>query len=219
MTARRPAGAPEPMFGRAGDSPPAGSRDADEARRKEQEGRSVAGSAQAPADEERKQVERDLEELLEETTRERDEYLDLAKRVQADFENYKRRVARDTEEAERRSKAKLAGELIPALDNLERALRAAGIDPASATEDEGDEGDGALARGVLLTYRELEGALNRAGVEAYDPVGERFDPNWHEALQTRAEDGTESGIVLEVVEKGYRLDGQVLRAARVIVSD
>ena len=197
MTARRPAGAPEPEPKRESERPAPGA---------------------APAAEEGERVERDLEELLDQTRQERDEYLDVAQRVQADFENYKRRVGRESEEAERRSRAKLAGELIGVLDNLERALRAAGIDPASGGEDL-DEGDGALARGVLLTYRELTGVLNRAGVEAYDPAGEHFDPNWHEALQTRAEDGTEGGVVLEVVEKGYRLDGQVLRAARVVVSE
>ena len=61
--------------------------------------------------------------------------------------------------------------------------------------------------------------MERAGVETYDPTGERFDPAWHEALATRADEGTEAGVVLETVEKGYRLDGQVLRAARVVVSE
>jgi molecular chaperone GrpE len=59
----------------------------------------------------------------------------------------------------------------------------------------------------------------RAGVETYDPAWERFDPTWHDALATRAQDGTEAGVVLETVEKGYRLDGQVLRAAKVVVSE
>jgi molecular chaperone GrpE len=107
------------------------------------------------------------------------------------------------------------------LDNLERALRAAGVDPdaenGSGEESSGD--GGGLGHGVRLVYRELLGILGRAGVETYDPQGERFDPAWHEALATRAEEGTESGIVLETVDKGYRLDGQVLRAARVVVSE
>ena len=71
----------------------------------------------------------------------------------------------------------------------------------------------------MLTYRELNGALGRAGVEAYDPAGEEFDPTWHEALQTRPVDGVEAGTVVEMLQKGYRLDGQMLRAARVVVSE
>src|ERR671923_219895 len=81
-------------------------------------------------------------------------------------------------------------------------------------------GAGDVARGVALVYRELREALARAGVETYDPTGEKFDPTTSEALSTRAAgDQVDAGIVLETVEKGYRLDGQVLRAARVVVSE
>jgi molecular chaperone GrpE len=164
-------------------------------------------------------VERDLDELLKDTARERDEYLELAQRTRADFENYRRRAAQEAQEAERRGKIALARELVPALDNLERALRAAGVDP-DADEHAGAAGDGeGLTHGVALVYRDLRATLERAGVETYDPAGERFDPTWHEALATRAQDGTEAGVVLETVEKGYRLDGQVLRAAKVVVSE
>jgi molecular chaperone GrpE len=161
-------------------------------------------------------VERDIDALLADVKRERDEYLELAQRTRADFENYRRRAAQEAREAERRGKSALARELVPALDNLERALRAGGVDPDDPPADPGD-GEG-LTHGVALVYRELRATLERAGVETYDPTGERFDPNWHEALATRAEEGTDAGIVLETVEKGYRLDGQVLRAAKVIVS-
>jgi molecular chaperone GrpE len=65
---------------------------------------------------------------------------------------------------------------------------------------------------------ELHGRLEAAGVEAFDPTGEKFDPQLHEALSTMPSEGTESGVVLETVEKGYRLNGQVLRAAKVVVS-
>jgi molecular chaperone GrpE len=163
-------------------------------------------------------VERDIDELLEDTQRERDEYLELAKRTRADFENYRRRAAEEVREAERRGKTSLARELIPSLDNLERALRAAGIDPDSDDDGEGNGDGGGLAHGVRLVYREIRSTLERAGVETYDPTGERFDPRWHEALATRAQEGSEAGVVLETVEKGYRLDGQVLRPARVVVS-
>jgi molecular chaperone GrpE len=163
-------------------------------------------------------VERDIDELLEDTQRERDEYLELAKRARADFENYRRRAAEEVREAERRGKSSLARELIPSLDNLERALRAAGIDPDSDDDGEGNGDGGGLAHGVRLVYREIRATLERAGVETYDPTGERFDPRWHEALATRAQEGAEAGVVLETVEKGYRLNGQVLRPARVVVS-
>jgi molecular chaperone GrpE len=213
---RRPAGAEE----RRPAGAPAAERRAPERSAEEAERRAREAERQAE-----QQVERDFDELLAETRRERDEYLELAKRTRADFDNYRKRVGREGKEASARGKAELARELIPALDNLERALRAAGIDPGGA------EGDGAeapseevsaheaLASGVALVYRELKATLERAGVEAYDPAGERFDPAWHEALSTRAEDGAEPGVVLETVEKGYRLNGQVLRAARVIVSE
>ena len=162
-------------------------------------------------------VEKDLE-ALEQTKRERDEYLELAQRTKADFENYRKRVASESEIAKRRGKAQLAAELVPVLDNLERALIAAGIDPAAALAGEVSV-DGALEQGVVLTYRDLRETLERAGVEVYEPAGEKFDPEWHEAISTRPAEGTDHGMVLDVVEKGYRLDGQVIRAARVVVSE
>src|SRR5215207_205 len=185
------------------------------------------------------EVEHDLDALLADVKRERDEYLELAQRARADFENYRKRASREAQEAERRGKASVARELLPALDNLERALRSAGLDPetgrpASGSEPTPDQEDAeafdvpseevsaqeALARGVALVYRELRAALERAGVETYDPTGEAFDPVTFEALATRpAEDGVQSGVVIETLERGYRLDGQVLRAARVVVSE
>jgi molecular chaperone GrpE len=161
----------------------------------------------SPEDGAADQVERDLDELAE-TKRERDEYLDLARRTKADFENYRKRVARETSEALARGRADLARQLLPALDNLERAL-AAGRDAAAHQ---------ALVEGVGMVRDELHSRLEAAGVESFDPTGERFDPQLHEALSTRPSDGTEPGVVLETVEKGYRLNGQVLRPARVVVS-
>ena len=222
MTSGRkpPAGAPRGWENRA----PAGAPDDEAApgtapdRRQTRSG-PAPDAAPAEVDEGGAQVQEDLDALLADVKRERDEYLELAQRAKADFENYRKRAAREAQEAERRGRATLARELVPVLDNLERALRASGVDPE--TETAGDEaGDGSgLAHGVRLTYRELRATLERAGVEAYDPAGERFDPQWHEALQTRADEGVESGVVLETLEKGYRLDGQVLRAARVVVSE
>ncbi len=137
---------------------------------------------------------------------ERAEYLALAQRTQADFDNYRKRTAKDVVAARTRGRAELARELLPVIDNLERALAATGEQEAS------------LAEGVRLVHSELAGVLERNGVEAIAPAGEVFDPNVHEALSTRAENGAEAGLVLDVVQKGYRLDGTVLRPARVVVS-
>ncbi len=177
------------------------------------------------AEEQAATVEAELDELGE-AKKERDEYLELAQRTRADFENYRKRAGREADEAGSKAKAALATKLLPVLDNLERALIAAGVDPnATATPDSdqaapgGEAEEAALTAGVLLTYRELREVLESAGVEAYDPAGEGFDPAWHEALSTRPGEGAESGTVLETLEKGYRLDDQVLRPARVVVSD
>ena len=138
--------------------------------------------------------------------RERDEYLALAQRTQADFENFRKRGAREAAAAGQRGKTGVVSGLFPVVDNLERALASAG------------EGEEHLADGVRLVHSELLALLERNGVEQFDPAGERFNPAMHEALSTRpAEDG-ESGVVIDVVEKGYRADGSVLRPARVVVS-
>lgn len=156
-----------------------------------------------PAAEPEQPVAEDPTEALR---RERDEYLDLAKRTQADFENYRKRSAKDISAAGSRARVGLIREVLPVVDNLERAL-------ASATD-----ADTGLAEGVRLVLSELNGVLQRAGVSVIEPRGETFDPTVHEALSTRSEDGAEAGVVLDVVEKGYRTDDFVIRPARVIVA-
>src|SRR5215216_6769581 len=136
--------------------------------------------------------------------RERDEYLDLARRAQADFENWRKRAAREAAAAGERAKSGLVRELLPIVDNLERALASA------------EDGEQHLAEGVRLVHSELIAVLERNGVQQFDPAGDKFDPAEHEALSVR-EDG-EPGLVLDVVEKGYRANGTVLRPARVVVS-
>jgi molecular chaperone GrpE len=164
------------------------------------------------------QVERDLDELGQ-AKAERDEYLELAQRTRADFDNYRKRVAKESAEATARGKAELAKQLLPVVDNLERALDAVDAQAEAVPGREAEEAAlGSLAKGVALVHEELRGKLSDAGVESFDPLGERFDPELHEALSTRPEEGTDAGQVLETVEKGYRLNGQVLRPARVVVS-
>lgn len=158
------------------------------------------------------QVDRDFDALLADAQRERDEYLDLAKRTKADFENFRKRMTAEVQASNARGKGELLREVVPVLDDLERAIQAAGLDP------EGDSDDG-LAHGVLLVFRSLRDSLVRNGVEAVDPKGEKFDPMEHEALSTQPAEGVESGTVVEVMQKGYRLGEQLIRPARVVVSE
>jgi molecular chaperone GrpE len=153
---------------------------------------------------EKEDVER--EDPLGRAQRERDEYLDLARRAQADFENYRKRAAKEAAAAGERAKGGLVRELLPVVDNLERALASA------------QRGEQHLAEGVRLVHSELIAVLERNGVEQFDPQGESFDPTVHEALSMRSEDGAEPGVVLDVIEKGYKANGTVLRPARVVVS-
>jgi molecular chaperone GrpE len=134
------------------------------------------------------------------------EYLNLAQRTQADFENYRKRAAKDMAAAGTRAKAGLLRELLPVVDNIERALGA--VEPT----------DDGVGQGLKLVYAELQGVLTRNGVEAMEPNGEPFDPTVHEAISTRPQDGAEPGTVVDVVEKGYKLDETVIRPARVVVA-
>jgi molecular chaperone GrpE len=159
------------------------------------------------ADESRAQaVEEDFEKLLQDAHREKEEYLELARRTKADFENFRKRVAGDIQAAQVRGKVEVTREVIEAVDNLERALEAADGEAES------------LRSGVGMVLSGLRETLARNGVEVVDPQGEKFDPNRHEALSTQAVDGTESGVVVEVLQKGYTLDDQLVRPARVVVS-
>lgn len=170
---------------------------------------------QAPeisSEEEAQSVERDFEALLADAQKEKDEYLELARRTQADFENFRKRMTAEVQAAQARGKSELIREVIPALDDLERAIQAAGLDP------EGDSDDG-LAHGVLLVFRSLREALTRNGIEAVEPKGEKFDPQWHEALSTQPLEGAEPGTVVETMQKGYKLGDQLVRPARVVVSE
>jgi molecular chaperone GrpE len=169
---------------------------------------SFADAEAAPASERQAEtVEHDLDELVAKA-RERDSYLALAQRTQADFENFRKRAAREKAEAADRGMGKLAKELLPALDHLELALR--------ATEEH--EGAEDVVKGFRLVHEELLGALERVGIQGFSPQGEPFDPNEHEAMAQQPAEGTDPGTVIEVYQRGYRLNGQVLRPARVVVA-
>jgi molecular chaperone GrpE len=166
----------------------------------------AASDAAAPAGD---AVAADLDELTAKAA-ERDEFLALAQRTQADFENFRKRATREQGAAEARGVMKVVRELLPALDNLERALAAAESQPA------GNEHH--LAEGIRLVQAELVAAMGRIGVEGYSPKGERFDPNVHEAMAQQPVDGAESGTIVEVFQSGYRIGEDVIRPARVVVA-
>jgi molecular chaperone GrpE len=138
---------------------------------------------------------------------ERDEYLDLLQRVQADFENYRKRVARDQERLVAHAHERLVRELLPVLDDLERALDAA---------EQHEEAK--LVEGVKLVERSLRDALRKEGLREIETHG-GFDPHVHEALLTQPGEGAQAGSVLDVVQRGYRLGDKVVRPARVIVAE
>jgi molecular chaperone GrpE len=168
--------------------------------------RDEAGEPSGEEDPANEQEILEEKEAAEDSAAQPEDYLALAQRIQADFENYRKRAAKEAAAAGQRAKSGLVRELLPVVDNLERALASAG--------DEEQH----LAEGVRLVHSELIAVLERNGVEQFDPSGERFDPGEHEALSMRDQDGAESGTVLDVVEKGYRANGTVLRPARVVVS-
>jgi molecular chaperone GrpE len=149
-------------------------------------------------------VEHDLDALVARAN-ERDEYLALAQRTQADFENYRKRMAREVAQATDRGMAKVTKELLPALDHLELALKAA-------------EGHEDVVKGFVLVRDEFFNALAKVGIQPFSPAGEPFDPNEHEAMASQPAEGAEAGTVIEVYQQGYRLNGTVLRPARVVVA-
>jgi molecular chaperone GrpE len=169
-----------------------------------------------PVDHHERLLERDLEELTAKAEK-ADEYLELAKRTKADFENYRKRAAREAASAQERGIAKLARELLPAVDNLERAVQAA---EAGGNGEAGDVNGAAatLVSGIKLVHADVLAALQRAGIERYSPEGERFDPQQHEAIAQQPVEGAESGTVVEVYQRGYRLGEVVIRPARVVVA-
>jgi molecular chaperone GrpE len=151
-------------------------------------------------------VEADFEKLLADANEQKEEYLELARRTKADFENFRKRAAADVQAAQARGKIAVAREVIDAVDNLERALEAA--------DGSGDS----LRSGVEMVLTGLRETLTRNGIEVVDPKGDKFDPTKHEALSTQPVEGTESGVVVEVLQKGYALGDQLVRPARVVVS-
>jgi molecular chaperone GrpE len=137
---------------------------------------------------------------VEALAKERDEYLDALQRLKAEFDNYRKRVARDQQELAARAHERLVKELVPILDDLERALA--------------HEGD--LDEGLRLIHRQFSDALAKEGLTEIPTEG-KFDPHSQEALLSQPSDA-EEGTVIDVLQKGYRLGDRVLRPARVVIS-
>jgi len=145
-----------------------------------------------------------------------DEYLALAQRTQADFENYRKRAMRDAAAAQERGAVKLALALLPAIDNLERALAHVDTTETGAAAD--GNGTDSLVAGIKHVHGDVIAALGRAGIESYSPQGEQFDPQYHEAVAQQPVPGAEPGVVVEVFQRGYRMGENVVRPARVVVA-
>jgi molecular chaperone GrpE len=146
--------------------------------------------------------------LEEELRTELEEWRDRALRLQAEIENFRKRQRRLAEDRVQADQERLLRSFLTIVDDLERALNAGGSDNES------------LREGIQVTYRSLKQLLKREGVERVDAKGEVFDPAWHEAVATvnHGEAGVEQDTIAEVAQEGYRLDGRLLRPARVVVA-
>lgn len=176
------------------------------------DGASAPSDAEAVAEIERDivAVERDVEELLarlQDAEAKRDEYLDDLRRLAADFDNYRKRELRDRQQLVARAGERVVTKLLPVLDDLERALEAAEQHEEAKVLD-----------GVRMTRDALAAVLASEGVDEIATDG-AFDPHVHEALMTQPVAGVESGVVLQVVLRGYRIGDAILRPARVVVAE
>ena len=137
-----------------------------------------------------------------------DEFQGRALRVQADFDNFRRRTLKEKEELAQYATSKLVTELLPVMDNFERALATAPANPEFE----------AFSKGVNMIFRQLEGVLKNEGLSAMESVGQPFNPEYHQAIMQVESEEHEEGIVTEEVQKGYLLKDKVLRPAMVKVS-
>ncbi len=139
---------------------------------------------------------------------ERDQYRDQFLRTAAEMENFRKRVNRERVEERKYAGIGLIGDLLPAIDNLQRGLDAAADDDSS----------GNVLQGVQMVLKQFEEILARHGVEPITAEGEQFDPNLHEALQQRPTNEVPPMTVVDVLERGFKLGDRVIRASKVIVS-
>ena len=150
------------------------------------------------------QIENELEVAREEAGR----HLETAQRLQAEFDNFRKRVAREQEDALKRAGQRIITEVLPALDNLERALAHA--------EESGESAE--FVAGVQMVRQQILDVFAKEGVERIDPVGEAFDPNEHQAVGQAQREDVPEGTCVDMYQCGYRMHGRVLRPASVVVS-
>ncbi|MDI3547731.1 MAG: molecular chaperone GrpE [Halanaerobiales bacterium] len=148
---------------------------------------------------------KELEKKVAELEAEKEKYYDQLLRLQADFINFRKRVSKEKERISFVAKTELIAELLPVVDNFERALSSAGAD---------DD----FKKGIDLIYRQLLKFLENQGVEVIPTVGEYFDHNLHEAMMQVEDADYESGMIIEELQKGYILDDKVIRPAMVKVA-
>ena len=149
-----------------------------------------------------------IEELLEQSRKEKEDLYQKVLRAAADFENFRKRSIREKDELRKYAVSSLIEELLPALDNLEIGLAAADNHPEAK----------AVSDGFRMVAQQLVAILGNNGLECVDPEGEEFDPNFHESVGILPSDEIEDHKIIQVVRKGYTLNGRILRAANVIVS-
>jgi molecular chaperone GrpE len=177
---------------------------------KEAAAREAAAPERAPDEPEAAEQSAEQEAPAEQPAPAEPDYKDKWLRAVAELDNVRKRARRDVGVAETRGIFKLAKELLPALDNFERALDAA--------ESQPENRDHHLTDGIRLVQTELLAALARVGIEPDSPKGERFDPHRHEAIAQQPVDGAEPGTIVEVYSAGYRHGEDVLRPAKVVVA-
>ncbi|NNJ72229.1 MAG: nucleotide exchange factor GrpE [Enterobacterales bacterium] len=151
----------------------------------------------------------DLKEQLSDAQSKVAEYWDQIIRANAEMENIKRRATRDVESARKYSVESFANDILPALDSLEQGAQAITEDTAAS----------AMKEGMELTISMLIKALEKQGMVQIDPKGEKFDPEYHEAMTMIASEEIPGDHVIDVFQKGYQLNGRVIRPARVVVSN
>jgi molecular chaperone GrpE len=170
----------------------------------EQEPVNEAAAAEAQAEEITDQEQNELSRLKAEAEETQQRFV----RAQADFDNFRRRTQKEKEELAKYASMKLITELVPVMDNFERAM---------ATVPEGTETE-SFAKGFQMILRQLEGVLTNEGLTPMETVGQPFNPEFHQAIMQVESDEHEEGIVVEEVQKGYMLKDKVLRPAMVKVS-
>jgi len=153
-------------------------------------------------------VTSEQQELVDQLQAEKDEILERLQRVSADYANFQKRVARQTADTIAYEKELIIKTLLPALDNFEHTLANAQL---------GDNAQ-AFVKGVQIIYDQMLDILKSHGVEQIKALGEKFDPAQHQAMMQRAEPEMADGVVLEEFQKGYKLNGRVIRPSKVIVN-